>query len=125
MDHEKSVLIVDDDANIRDFLSVALEDEGYAVSQAENGAVALQVVDQHPPKVILLDMRMPVMDGWEFARRFRAEHDGAAPIVVMTAAPDAKKRCREINGDACLPKPFELDELLTTIEQQFARPGVN
>ena len=65
--------------------------------------------------MILLDMRMPVMDGWEFARRYRLLPVPTRRIVVMTAAVDARRRGAEIGADGVLPKPFELDLLLDTV----------
>jgi CheY-like chemotaxis protein len=110
-------LVVDDDPAIREVVSEALEDEGYEVVTAGDGAEALAAAQQHQPEVILLDMRMPVVDGWEFARRYQQTPGPHASIVVMTAAQDAPKWCRQVNGDGCLPKPFEIDALLATVER--------
>jgi CheY-like chemotaxis protein len=83
------ILVVDDDTSIRSFVEMALDSVGYAVSTAGNGAQALEVTDQVHPDLILLDMRMPVMDGWTFARTYRQQAGPHAPIVVITAATDA------------------------------------
>jgi two-component system chemotaxis response regulator CheY len=109
------VLVVDDEEPIRAVVAAALQDEGYDVLEATNGAAALEIANHHTPAVILLDMRMPVMDGWEFARRYRLLPGPHAPIVVMTAAVDARRRGAEIGADGVLPKPFELDLLLDTV----------
>jgi CheY-like chemotaxis protein len=69
------------------------------------------------PGLILLDMRMPVMNGWEFAREYRARHGRAAPIVVVTAAEDARARAQEIGADAWLEKPFDLDDVVRMVAQ--------
>lgn len=110
------VLVVDDDDGITQFVKWVLKDEGYEVATAANGVSALDRARVHPPAVILLDMRMPVMDGWEFAREYRRVNGGAsAPIVVMTAAGDAEARAAQIGADAVLAKPFDVDELLRVV----------
>jgi CheY-like chemotaxis protein len=112
----RQVLVVDDDESIRNFVELALDTEGYYVSSAQNGAVALDVAGQQPPDLILLDMRMPVMDGWAFAQAYRSQPGPHAPIIVITAAPDAGQRAAEINADGYLGKPFDLDELLGLVD---------
>jgi len=112
-----TILIVDDDAAIRLAVSWALGDAGYRVSLAENGQHALDRVSTDPPALLLLDMRMPVMDGWELARRYRSLPGPHAPIVVMTAAQDARERARQVDADDYLAKPFELDALVTLVQR--------
>ena len=109
--------MVDDDTSIRSFVEMALDGEGYAVSTAMNGAQALAVTVQVQPDLILLDMRMPVMDGWTFARTYREQAGPHAPIVVITAATDAGERAAEINADGYLGKPFDLDDLLVLVSK--------
>jgi CheY-like chemotaxis protein len=116
------VLVVDDDPDILEFVSMALEDEGYNVVSAPHGAAALERLEAAPPDVILLDMRMPVMDGWEFARAYRQRPGPHAPIIVLTAAHDAAERASQIQAEAFLGKPFEIDDLLNSVER-FARTG--
>jgi DNA-binding response OmpR family regulator len=111
---------VEDDDEIRDFLSLVLQQEGYAIRTAQNGAVALRTIDQAPPELILLDMRMPVMDGWAFAQAYRGRPGPHAPILVLTAARDAEQRAREIQADGYLGKPFNLDELLELVRSTLA-----
>jgi CheY-like chemotaxis protein len=114
---ERPVLVVEDDQALRDVIEWALADAGYLVTAAENGAVALRVVQDTPPCAILLDMRMPVMDGWTFARTYRGQAGPHAPIVVITAAPDAGARASEIQADDYLGKPFDLDDLLGIVSR--------
>jgi two-component system, chemotaxis family, chemotaxis protein CheY len=106
------VLVVDDDAAIRQFIQMALEGSGYEVATAEDGQEALAAVRTSPPRVILLDMRMPVMDGWAFTRAYRETPPPHAPIVVLTAARDAGEYASDVAADAFLAKPFNLRELL-------------
>ncbi|MBV9322584.1 MAG: response regulator [Chloroflexi bacterium] len=114
------ILVVDDDTSIRSFVEMALDSVGYVVSTAGNGAQALEVTDQVHPDLILLDMRMPVMDGWTFARTYRQQAGPHAPIVVITAATDAGERAAEIQADGYLGKPFDLDELLGLVSRYTA-----
>lgn len=108
------VLVVDDDEGIIFAIRGILEFEGYEVLEAHNGQEALEVLEDHQPAVVLLDMRMPVLDGWGFAEelRTRGRH---VPLVVMTAAKDAATWAAEINAQAYIPKPFELDDLLDAV----------
>jgi CheY-like chemotaxis protein len=115
------VLIVDDEPDIRATVSAMLEIEGYDVDEAANGADALHAIERQPPDLILLDMRMPVLDGWGFARELRGRgHD--MPIVVMTAARDAARWASEIAASAFVAKPFGFDDLITAVEE--ARPSI-
>jgi CheY-like chemotaxis protein len=108
-------LVVDDDEDILYSIDMALSDEGYEVLTASDGAEALTVVQQHLPRVILLDMRMPVMDGWQFARAYHRSPGPHAPIVVVTAAREAAARAAEIGAEGVLPKPFRIEELLQMV----------
>ena len=107
----RRILIVDDDESIRQFIEMALTDRGYEVSTAEHGRAALERIAAGAPDLILLDMRMPVMDGWAFAQAYRAAPAPHAPVVVLTAARDAEQSALQIVADAYLPKPFDLRSL--------------
>jgi CheY-like chemotaxis protein len=117
------ILVVEDDDEIRDFVSALLMEAGYAVAVAPNGAVALELVERRPPRAILLDMKMPIMDGWEFARRYHARRVMAAPIIVMTAAHDAAARAADVRAVGLLSKPFELEDLLSTVARVVCGVG--
>jgi CheY-like chemotaxis protein len=108
-------LVIDDDAGIRDLLDLALADAGYAVALAADGAAALAMVDAVAPDVILLDMRMPVLDGWAFAAAYRRRPGRHARIVVMTAARDAPGSAAQIAATGYLAKPFDRADLLTCV----------
>jgi CheY-like chemotaxis protein len=101
-------------------VSQILTAEGHEVQTAENGAEALALVDGE--SLVLLDMRMPVVDGWEFARRFRAAGK-RSPIVVMTAAENARRWAEEIGADGYLAKPFEIDTLIAAVERYARAEG--
>jgi CheY-like chemotaxis protein len=114
------ILVVDDDPGIRAVVADTLGYEGYPVKTAENGAQALPIVEREHPELVLLDMRMPVMDGWGFARAL-SERKLAVQVVVMTAAYSAQTWAEEIGARAYLAKPFDLDELLMTVEEVCPR----
>jgi DNA-binding response OmpR family regulator len=90
---------------------------------AENGEAALRVVEQTAPSAILLDMRMPIMDGWEFARSYRELSVPHAPLIVLTAAQDAAEWARQIDAADYLGKPFDMSELLDTVKRHVCPPA--
>ncbi len=108
------VLVVDDDTSILDTITAILSQEGYGVVGAASGEEALALLRTWHPTLVLLDMRMPVMDGWTVARLMR-ENGMRVPIVVMTAAENARRWADEIGAEAHLAKPFGLDDLLATV----------
>jgi two-component system sensor histidine kinase ChiS len=110
------VLIVDDDTEILEVLRTLLELEGYRVRTVTNGPSGLDLVRADVPDLILLDMRMPTMDGWEFYRLLR-EMPGArhVPVVVMTADHQSGQRAREVTGFGHLQKPFDMMELYDVV----------
>ena len=110
------VLVVDDDPLIRTSISEILDLEGYPVATAANGAEALESVERSRPSLVLLDMRMPVMDGWGFAGAL-GERGIQLPILVMTAAQSAETWAHEVGADGFLAKPFELVDLLDAVER--------
>ena len=110
------VLVIDDDPSIRQVVGNALSDEGYDVDEAADGRAALAAIDRAHPDVILLDMKMPGMDGWEFVRRYRARYGHRAPVVVLTAARDAARRGADVDAEGYLAKPFDLDVLVERVE---------
>lgn len=116
------ILVVDDDPDLREFLQIMLTSMGFEVISAANGKEALDVLEGHDPDLILLDMKMPVMNGWEFSRALEAR--GAhPPIVVLTAAPDPAARAAEVHADGWLGKPFDYEDLEATVRKFAARPA--
>ncbi|GAC1437024.1 MAG: response regulator [Chloroflexota bacterium] len=113
------ILVIDDDPTILSLVTEILRDEGYPVHTATNGREGLATLDGTSPRVVLLDMRMPVLDGWGFAHAFH-ERGCRAPLVVMTAARDAQRWAEEVGATASLAKPFGVDDLLGTVERLCA-----
>lgn len=116
------VLVVEDDPDLLALVEMILCDAGYAVRTASDGRMALDRIAERMPALILLDMRMPGMNGWEFAREFRARHGRGAPIVVVTAAENARARAEEIAADGWLAKPFDLEDVLTAAARWAGPP---
>ena len=108
------ILVVDDDAGIRATLRDILESEGYPVLTAGNAARALPLVEAEQPGIIVLDMRMPVASGGDFAAALRAR-GVAIPILVLTAARDPAAVAREIGAADWVGKPFDVLDLLEQV----------
>src|SRR5438105_10127937 len=117
------VLVVDDDPAIRGLVADALREEGYIVDLAAHGREALDAMRARRPATVVLDLMMPVMDGFSFMEACHHEQlCDNVPIVVISAVQDALQRIHEVPVHACIAKPFDLDELIRTIAS-FA--GVN
>jgi two-component system chemotaxis response regulator CheY len=112
------ILVVDDDPSILQTVASILQMEDYEVETARNGAEALAAVERTQPSLVLLDMRMPVLDGWGFARALR-ERGLELPILVMTAAQDTRRWAEEIGAAGYLAKPFDLTDLLSAVSRHL------
>jgi two-component system, chemotaxis family, chemotaxis protein CheY len=110
------ILVVDDDPAILDIVVKTLDFEGYPTARATNGAEALNAIERRRPSLVLLDMRMPVMDGWTFAKEL-AERNVDVPILVMTAAHDARRWASEVGAVGYVEKPFDIEELLDAVQR--------
>jgi CheY-like chemotaxis protein len=115
------ILVVEDDEAIRGLVAEVLRDDGYDVSEAANGAEALEFVGVNSPDLIVLDLMMPVMDGWTFVERCRRSgRCREVPIVVTSAShdlPNTAERLRAFGVRTCLAKPFDVDGLLALVER--------
>lgn len=112
----KTILVVDDEQPIRELLTVILTGEGYEVVCAADGEEGLRLANRMKHDAILLDLKMPVMDGTEFARRYRTT-GGSKPIVVITATREPEEKAAEMDPCAYLAKPFELQSLLESLRE--------
>jgi CheY-like chemotaxis protein len=111
-----AVLVIDDDADIRDLLSQFFEVEGFQVLSARNGLEAIeQLRGGRRASVILLDLMMPVMNGWQFRHQQKLDPSMAAIPVVVISAVVADHNVAPIDADAYMRKPLDLDRLLTTV----------
>jgi CheY-like chemotaxis protein len=109
-----TILVVDDERDIRDAISELLEDEGYEVEEAGDGAEALNKARVCHPAVVLLDLMMPGMNGWEFRARQRGDPElKEIPVIVVSAL----DKVAGVDAAGYLQKPFDLDDLLSAVRR--------
>jgi excisionase family DNA binding protein len=113
------VLVVDDDDQVRELVRVNLELEGYAVREAANAEEGLAAVDEDAPDVILLDVMMPQVDGWEMLRRVQEQHGtGSIPVIMFSGQLEsAVAEAKERGAQAFVGKPFDLRALVEQTKQ--------
>ncbi len=117
----KKILIVEDEANIRELLRLYLEREGYTVAEAGNGVEGVKLWKTEKPDMILLDVMMPVMDGWSVCREIRETSD--VPIIMITAKGETADRVSglEMGADDYIVKPLEMPEVIARVRAVFRR----
>ena len=120
-----SVLVVEDDRNIAELLQMYLEKEGYAVTIAGDGGLGLEKFRAIKPDLVLLDLMMPVMDGWAVCKAIRAE--GNTPVIMLTAKSETDDKIAGLKSgaDDYITKPFEMREVLARIEAVLRRSDRN
>jgi CheY-like chemotaxis protein len=116
-DAPRVVLSVEDDPAIQSLITDVLEEEGYRVLNARNGAEAIELLDRTRPDVVVLDLLMPVMHGWEFMETY-AERTGGAkiPIVVVSVNAVLPRSFDRFGVRSCISKPFRINDLLQAVE---------
>jgi DNA-binding response OmpR family regulator len=119
-----SVLVVEDEADLVWVIRFNLELEGYRTFVAANGRAALEVLEEVTPDVILLDLMMPVMDGWAVLEEVRRRGITTPRVIVVSARTGQldRRRAEELAVDHFVPKPFDMDELLTMIRGLLPPP---
>jgi CheY-like chemotaxis protein len=118
-EHGGSVLVVDDEPQVAWVLRFSLEHEGYRTYTASNGLEALEELERHHPKVMVLDLMMPEMDGWAVLKEMNKLPVGERPRVVIVSAltgPDDKTKATALGADAFVPKPFDVEELIGVLD---------
>ncbi|WP_242910966.1 response regulator transcription factor [Actinomadura terrae] len=122
MSESRRVLVVDDEANIRDLIEVALRFHGFATATAGTGAEALREVAERRPDLVLLDVMLPDLDGFEVCRRLRADGD-QIPIIFLTArdTPSDTVRGLTLGGDDYVTKPFSIEALVARVRAVLRR----
>jgi len=114
---DKDILIVEDDQEVSNLLLDVLETQGHTARTAGNGLEALNRIKERRPQLILLDMMMPVMDGWQFIERLRANEEWTnIPVVVMTAVYDMSSLERKTGAKAILTKPFDIELIVDAVD---------
>ena len=119
----RDILVVEDDSNILELICMYLEKEGFDVRTANNGGKAIEEFQKKEPDLMLLDIMLPVMDGWGVCAKVR--ETSKVPIIMLTAKSEVMDRIHglEMGADDYLVKPFEMKELLARIEAVLRRTG--
>ncbi|MCZ8514465.1 response regulator transcription factor [Paenibacillus filicis] len=115
------ILVVDDDPHIRELVRVFMQKEGFAVSEASDGKEALAVLEKMQADLVILDVMMPNMDGWELCRELREHYD--LPLIMLTAKGETSQKVKgfELGTDDYLVKPFEPVELVMRVKALLKR----
>jgi DNA-binding response OmpR family regulator len=120
------LLVIDDDAAIRQVLSRLLVSEGFSVDAAADGEKGLVCVRTRPPDLILLDLMMPVMDGWQLYGWLQVSGYEQIPVIVMTAGERIELAQQDLPNAEVLGKPFDIDDLVERIRRRLNdNPAVN
>lgn len=116
-----NILVVDDDPSIRELMRLHLSAAGYAVEVAEDAIVAGYTVLRSPPDLIICDVHMPHMDGFEFVAALRADQTlPSIPVIFLTSVDEGEQRGRELGAVGYLTKPVRSDRLLTLVAQHVS-----
>ena len=119
----QKVLVVEDDINIAELLRLYLQKDGFEVSHAADGGKAVEMAKEIQPDLVLLDIMLPVMDGWSVLRTIR--QDSQTPVIMLTAKGETNDKVQGLKqgADDYLTKPFEMKELLARVEAVLRRAG--
>ncbi len=117
----RSVLFIEDDPALRETVTEVLEEEGYQVTSVPNGAEGLALLESSlQPGLILLDLMMPTMNGWEFFNQLQQHPQHAAiPVVVLSAVAEFQRRRGKLDVAEILPKPIDISRLLAAVDRAY------
>lgn len=116
------ILVVDDDDDFREALSEVLLDAGYPVQQADNGEAALARVSDEQPGIVLLDLKMPVLDGWGVMERMRGEARSAAVPILILSAYGFEWESELLGAQGYIPKSVGMEEILERVRRAAGPP---
>jgi DNA-binding response OmpR family regulator len=122
------ILVVEDDPDLRRILKLQLASRGYEVAEAENGAEGFRAIRQDTPDCVVLDLMMPVMDGFGFLKRVRSIMSlKDVPVLILTASEDERNKVRgfQYQADAYMSKPYDLEKLTEVVEKMMADRAVS
>lgn len=114
------MLVIDDDDELAEVVRQVLREAGYSVATVRHGAAALELVRHVAPDLILLDLSMPIMDGWSFVAQYRRIANEGARVVLLTANVQAQEIARTLGADGYITKPFDVDELIAIVGRETA-----
>jgi DNA-binding response OmpR family regulator len=117
------ILVVEDDPDLRRILKLQLTSRGYEIREAENGAEGFRAIQEDLPDCVILDLMMPVMDGFGFLKRVRSIMGTKdVPILILTASEDERNKVRgfQYQADNYMSKPYDLDKLTDVVEKMMA-----
>ena len=117
--HLGKVLVVDDDDQVADVVRQVLRDAGYSVATVRHGAAALELVSHITPDLILLDLSMPIMDGWSFVSQYRRIARAGTRILLLTANPQAASIAETLQTDGYIQKPFDIERLVDAVSREM------
>ena len=118
----RPILVIEDHEDTRHMVEQYLTFEGISVVGAENGMVGLEALQEHRPSLILLDLTMPVMDGWRFRAEQQRLSDGQlaeVPVVVLSALPEAESHAAKLRAVDTIPKPIDFDRMLAIVRRYY------
>ena len=118
----RKVLVIDDDDELADVVRQVLRDAGYSVATVKHGAAALELMHHISPDLILLDLSMPIMDGWSFVSQYRRTAKEGARILLLTGNTSGPEIARTLEADGYIPKPFSLHDLVATVARELPLP---
>jgi len=119
----RTVLVIDDDPDIRELIAQVLSDEGYGVVTIGDGQAAIALVEAQQPGLILLDLMMPKMSGWQVMRALKAsEKSASVPVILLSASRDLEHICQELGATGCMAKPFDLNSLIDLVAVHLGPP---
>jgi CheY-like chemotaxis protein len=121
------ILVVEDDPDLRRILKLQLVSRGFEITEAENGAEGFSAIQEELPDCVILDLMMPVMDGFGFLKRIRSIMGTKdVPVLILTASEDERNKVRglQYQADNYMSKPYDLDKLTEVVEKMVAAKGV-
>ena len=118
---DKKILLVDDDISVRNSICRLLQTEGFQVISAANGAEALKIVEKEPVDIVLLDLNLPIKNGWETFQHLSSGHP-LIPVIIITARSNQLFPALAAGVGALMEKPLEFPKLLRAIRELIAEP---
>lgn len=115
----RKVLVIDDDDAVADVVRQVLREAGYSVATVRHGAAALELIHHVSPDLILLDLSMPIMDGWSFVAQYRRTAKVGARIILLTGNSQAAEIARTLRTDGYITKPFGVDDLVAIVAREM------